>query len=314
MIVQQILRGDVRAAARLMRRVDDGDPAAAKVLHALFSETGKAHIVGVTGNPGAGKSTLVDMLIQAFRRTGRTVGVVAVDASSPFSGGAILGDRIRMQRHATDPGVFIHSLATRGHLGGLSRSTNDVITIMDSMGFDLILVETVGVGQDEVDIVKTAHTSVVVLVPGMGDDIQIMKAGILEIADIFVVNKADRPGAEKLVAELEALQKMLSDAQGHKQVPIIKTVAPNNQGVEELSAEIDRHKAFLAKSGQMAFRERTRLFEAVASIARESFDVDFRTVFEEMDRTEGILQKLVDRKMSPYEISMKIVNTFRHGE
>ena len=197
-----ILAGDVRAAARLMRDLDDRRPGALAALKALFPHTGKAYVVGITGNPGAGKSTVVDALIAHYRAAGERVGVVAVDPTSPFSGGAILGDRIRMQRHALDPGVFIRSLATRGHLGGLSRSTFDVAHVLDAMGFERILIETVGVGQDEVDVMRAAHTTVVVTVPGLGDDIQAIKAGLLEVADVLVVNKADREGADRTERDL----------------------------------------------------------------------------------------------------------------
>jgi len=290
-----------------MRKADDRDPSAATELDALFPHTGRAHVVGITGNPGAGKSTLVDMLMQTFRSSGRKVGVVAVDPSSPYTGGAILGDRIRMQRHAADPGVFIRSLATRGHLGGLTRSTNDVVTILDAMGFDIILVETVGVGQDEIDIVKTAHTSVVVLVPGMGDDIQIMKAGILEIADIFVVNKADRPGAERVVAELGTLQNILSQNEGFVPVPILKTVAPSNQGTEELATAIDNHRSTLTSNGKLADRDRTRLLETVWSIVRESLDLRFKEVFDVRDQADGILTRLEERKLSPHALAQELV-------
>ncbi|MBI5610317.1 MAG: methylmalonyl Co-A mutase-associated GTPase MeaB, partial [Deltaproteobacteria bacterium] len=206
-----VLAGDVRAAARLMRLLDDRDPSATEVLRKLYPHTGRARVLGITGNPGSGKSTLTSRLIGKYRALGLKVGVLAVDPSSPFSGGAILGDRIRMMEHAADPGVFIRSLATRGALGGLSRSTADSVHVLDAMGCDVVIIETVGVGQDEIDIVRTAETTVVVLVPGLGDDIQAIKAGILEIADIFVVNKADIDGAERTVADLRGLQMLLSE-------------------------------------------------------------------------------------------------------
>jgi LAO/AO transport system kinase len=222
--VERVLGGDVRAAARLMREVDDRSPAARAALKALHPHTGRGYIVGITGNPGAGKSTVVDGLIAHYRARGERVGVVAVDPTSPFSGGAILGDRIRMQRHATDDGVFIRSLATRGHLGGLSRSTFDVVAVLDAMGYQRILVETVGVGQDEVDVMKAAHTSVVVTVPGLGDDIQAIKAGILEIADVLVVNKADREGADRTERDLMHMLDLRADGE-RKEVEILRTIA-----------------------------------------------------------------------------------------
>ncbi len=238
MLAEKVLAGDARAAARLMRDLDDRVPAAIDELRALHPHTGRAFVLGVTGNPGAGKSTVVDGLIERYRKRGKRVGVVAVDPTSPFSGGAILGDRIRMQRHATDDGVFIRSLATRGHLGGLSRSTGDVVAVLDAMGFDVVIIETVGVGQDEVEIVSTAHTAVVVTVPGLGDDIQAIKAGILEIADVLVVNKADRDGADRTVRDLTHML----DLRGGHPVDIVKTVATTGQGIDELVAAIDRHQ------------------------------------------------------------------------
>src|SRR5258707_4726437 len=200
-LAKRVLQGDLRAASRLMRQIEDGVPASTQSLRELFPKTGRTYVVGITGPPGAGKSTLTDRLIAGLRQQGTTVGVLAVDPTSPFTGGAILGDRVRMQSHATDPGVFIRSLATRGHLGGLSRATGDCIRVMDAMGWDVVIVETAGVGQDEIDIAQLAHTTVVVVVPGMGDDIQPIKAGILEVADVFAVNKADLDGADRLGPE-----------------------------------------------------------------------------------------------------------------
>lgn len=237
-----VLDGQVRAAARAMRWADDRDPRADALLSALHPHSGRARIVGVTGNPGSGKSTLCDALVAGWRARGLTVGVVAVDPSSPFSGGAILGDRIRMHRHYTDPGVFIRSLATRGHLGGLSASTLDTASILDAMGRDVVLIETVGVGQDEVDIVRAADTTVVVLVPGLGDEVQALKAGILEIADVFCINKADRDGVDRLERELAGMQEL--DRQGGRATrPIVRTVATRADGVDDLLAAIDDHVA-----------------------------------------------------------------------
>jgi LAO/AO transport system kinase len=244
--ISAILHGDIRAGARLMRDIDDRRPAAMSALKALFPHTGKAYITGITGNPGAGKSTVVDAMIAHYRAAGERVGVVCVDPTSPFSGGAILGDRIRMQRHALDNDVFIRSLATRGYLGGLSRSTFDIVAVLDAMGYTRILVETVGVGQDEVDVMKAAHTTVVVTVPGLGDDIQAIKAGLLEIADVLVVNKADREGADR--TERDLLHMLDLRAHGErKEVEIVRTIATRGtaagSGIAELGAAIEQHRA-----------------------------------------------------------------------
>ena len=243
--IQPILAGDVRAAARLMRDLDDRRPDAMAALKALFPHTGRAYMIGITGNPGAGKSTVVDALIAHYRAAGEKVGVVAVDPTSPFSGGAILGDRIRMQRHALDPGVFIRSLATRGHLGGLSRSTFDVATVLDAMGHERVLIETVGVGQDEVDVMRAAHTTVVVTVPGLGDDIQAIKSGLLEVADVLVVNKADREGADR--AERDLMHMLDLRTGERKDVTIVRTIATRGtaegSGIAELAAAVEAHRA-----------------------------------------------------------------------
>ena len=300
MLADKILRGNVRAGARLMRWADDRDPRAVPELQALYPHTGKAHIVGFTGNPGSGKSTLVNAAVRTLRQAGKRVGVVAIDPSSPYTGGAILGDRIRMQKHSGDPGVFIRSLATRGNLGGLSRSTNDVVTVLDAMGFDVVIVETVGVGQDEVDIVKTAHTSVVVLVPGLGDDIQSMKAGILEIADIFVVNKADRDGAERVVGDLQYLQHLLSTSAGHPTIPILKTVAPQSQGIEEMVQAISDHRTDLEAAGRLAAREEDRARETLQRMLMERFLVHVEAAERDGLDIEAVIADLVARRQDPY--------------
>lgn len=248
-LAEKILQGDIRAAARLMRDVDDGFASALAELKILYPHTGRAYIIGITGPPGAGKSTLTDQLTAAFRRQGKRVGIVAVDPTSPFTGGAILGDRIRMNRHADDAGVFIRSLATRGALGGISRSTGEVVNIMDAMGMDIVIIETVGVGQDEIDIVRMAHTTAVVMVPGLGDDIQAIKAGILEIADVFVVNKADRDGADRTARELAVMLEMGNRREGEWLPKVMKTEASRGVGIDELVTEVETHRAHLFSSG-----------------------------------------------------------------
>ncbi|MEO8434546.1 MAG: methylmalonyl Co-A mutase-associated GTPase MeaB [Pyrinomonadaceae bacterium] len=242
-LAERVASGDPRAIARAISQVENADEGAADLMKAIFPQTGRALIVGITGAPGAGKSSLVDKLALFYRQHGERVGIVAVDPSSPFSGGAILGDRIRMQALGLDRGVFIRSMATRGNLGGLARATVDAVAILDAAGFEKIIVETVGVGQDEVEIVKTADVSVVVLVPGMGDDIQTIKAGIMEIGDVFVINKADREGVLRTEKELEALLS-LAAREDQWSSPIVKTVATENKGVEALAAAINSYREF----------------------------------------------------------------------
>jgi LAO/AO transport system kinase len=244
--IERLRSGDPRALARAISTVENRSPDAADLLKALFPHSGKARILGMTGAPGAGKSTLVDQLAKHYRREGKTLGIIAVDPTSPYTGGAILGDRIRMQDHHSDPGIYIRSMATRGSLGGLARTTADVATVLDASGKDLILIETVGVGQDEVDIVRVADITVVILVPGMGDDVQTIKAGIMEIADIFVINKSDRDGAENVEREIRAMQTLASRQDGWTP-PIVKTVATEGKGVEELAAAIAGYEAYLQK-------------------------------------------------------------------
>ena len=243
-LVQKILQGDIRAAARLMSMIENATQGAIPALKALYPHTGKAYVVGVTGPPGSGKSTLVDGITEELRRLDKAVGIVAVDPTSPFTGGAILADRIRMQRHSLDPGVFIRSMATRGHLGGLARATNDVVDILDAAGKDYVIIETVGVGQDEVEVVKAAHSSLVVAVPGLGDEIQAIKAGIMEIGDLFVVNKADRDGADKTVTEIEMMLHLGMPTEGW-QPKVLKTAAVKGEGIAELTRAILEHQAFM---------------------------------------------------------------------
>lgn len=333
---QRVLEGDVRAASRLMRNIDDGAPGATAELQALFPKTGRAYVIGITGSPGAGKSTLTDRLIAHYRKLGKTVGVIAVDPTSPFTGGAILGDRIRMQDHATDPGVFIRSLATRGNLGGLSRATGDCIRVMDAMGRDVVIVETVGVGQDELDIAQMAHTTIVVVVPGMGDDIQAIKAGILEVADVFAVNKADLDGSDRTVRELRMMLELrhavrappLDHDAYHRMVrakaegtppaaepaaepewepPILKVVAARDQGVDKLVQAVEDHRAFLDSSGTRAVKERTRAAMQFVTLLRERL---LRSALERLERERGQLDevagRIAARQADPYALAEEL--------
>jgi len=325
-LAERVLKGDVRAASRLMRDIDDGEGDAIAALRTLFPSTGRAYVLGITGSPGSGKSTLVDRLIAALRAQGQTVGVIAVDPTSPFSGGAILGDRIRMQEHATDPGVFIRSLATRGNLGGLSRATGDCIRVMDAMGLDWILVETVGVGQDEIDIAQMAHTTVVVLVPGMGDDVQAIKAGILEVADIFAVNKSDLDGADRVVRELRSMLELRhaihaaprpetgprgdgASAAGREEweTPIVKVIAAKNQGVEQLLKLVQSHREFLDRSGERKVRERVRAEMQFLTLLRDRL---MRSALGRLERERGrldqVTSRIAEREADPYELAEEL--------
>ena len=269
--VDRVVAGEIRDAARLMRDLDDRLPSAIEELKTLYKHCGKGFIIGITGNPGAGKSTLVDALISVYRKAGHKVGVVCVDPTSPFSGGAILGDRIRMQRHFGDDGVFIRSLATRGQLGGLSRSTFDVVSVLDAMGYERIIIETVGVGQDEIEIMKTAHTSVVVTVPGLGDDIQAIKAGILEIADVLVVNKADREGSDRAIRDLIHMLDLRGRV-GRQDVEIVKCIATlgtrPESGIDDVAKAIDDHRERSAvdAAARRAMRAKAHIGELIRGL------------------------------------------------
>ncbi|NVB78980.1 MAG: methylmalonyl Co-A mutase-associated GTPase MeaB [Kofleriaceae bacterium] len=307
--IQPILNGEVRAAARLMRDLDDRRPEALDMLKALFPHTGKAYVIGITGNPGAGKSTVVDAMIAHYRAAGEKVGVVAVDPTSPFSGGAILGDRIRMQRHALDPGVFIRSLATRGHLGGMSRSTFDVAHVLDAMGYTRILIETVGVGQDEVEVMRAAHTTVVVTVPGLGDDIQAIKAGLLEVADVLVVNKADREGADRTERDL---MHMLDLRTGdRKDVEIVRTIATRGtaegSGIAELAAAIETHRGKAWQGEGAAERAINRATAQLAELVRAQLADRATRAMAARGGLHEIAQSVAERQRDPWTIAEELV-------
>ena len=308
--VARIVGGEVRTAARLMRDLDDRRPEAHAALAALFPRTGKAMIVGITGNPGAGKSTVVDALIGHYRAAGERVGVVAIDPTSPFTGGAILGDRIRMQRHATDDGVFIRSLATRGHLGGLSRSTFDVVAVLDAMGFDRILIETVGVGQDEVEVMKAAHTSVVVTVPGLGDDIQAIKAGLLEIADVLVINKADREGADRTEHDLLHMLDLRADGE-RKDVEILRTIANRGgagSGIAQLAAAIDRHRDRTWAGAVGQARALARASAQIAELVRALLADRAEALLRAHGGVDALAAAVVDRTRDPWSLATALVD------
>jgi LAO/AO transport system kinase len=338
-LVQGVLADEPRAVARAMRIVDDRAPGCGELLKALWPHTGKAWVLGVTGNPGAGKSTLSDRLIAAYRARGQKVGVVAVDPTSPYSGGAILGDRIRMSRHAMDGGVFIRSVATRGHLGGLSRSARDAVRVLDASAHDVVLVETVGVGQDELEVTRTAHSTLVVMAPGMGDEVQAIKAGILEIADAFAVNKADREGADATVRDLELMialgnetVRALSRTRGHAThgageghvrppstgsptggegwtPPIVKCVATNGQGVDAVVSALDGHRLWVEGSAAGKARRRERLAEEVRDALREAL-IDAATHDLGSSLEEAALA-VEERATDPYTATERLVEAFR---
>src|SRR5215469_14171048 len=304
-LISAVRSGDARALARAISIVENRHVGWSKLLKSLFPHTGKARILGLTGAPGAGKSTLVDQLAKHYRKENQTVGIVAVDPTSPYTGGAILGDRIRMQDHYSDPGIYIRSMATRGSLGGLARTTADVTTVLDASGRDRILIETVGVGQDEIDIVRLADITVVILVPGMGDDVQTIKAGIMEIADIFVINKSDREGAERVEREIRALQ-TLAVRKDHWTPPIVKTVASQGLGIQELARAIGDYEAHLKKENLVLKRNIENWQERLVEMLRDALLDKAR---EEM--TDGkaarYAEEVAEHKRDPYTLVEEIV-------
>jgi len=317
-IEKKIKAGDVRAASRLIRNIEDGIPEAKESIKRIFHNTGNAQVIGITGSPGAGKSTIVDALIQNNRKKGNSVGVLAVDPTSPFTGGATLGDRIRMQRHAEDTSVFIRSLATRGSLGGLSRAVGNAIHVMDAMGKDIILVETVGTGQQEVEIINHAHTVIVVLVPGMGDEIQVIKAGIMEIADIFVINKADREGTRKLQRELMTMLDMSPALPGGWYPPILtigNAFKPETfeKDIDVLSDKINEHKEHLLDSKLMADRLRRKTIHELTEALRASILEPVMKILVDTGELDQMVDKLLRKETDPCTLSEEIASKYLQG-
>jgi len=315
--VNKIKAGDVRTASRLIRNLEDGVDEARTTIKHIFPLTGKAHVIGITGSPGAGKSTLVDGLVECFRKREKTVGVLAVDPTSPFTGGAILGDRIRMQRHAEDPGVFVRSLATRGALGGLAKAVGDAIHVMDVMGMDMVIVETVGTGQQEVDIINHSHTVIVVLIPGMGDEIQAIKAGIMEIADLFVINKADREGSSKLRRELMAMLDMAppNTFPGGWRPPIIRVenaFEPEGFGksLEELTATIVEHYQHLVKHDLLGSRIRRKAVVELNEAVRNCMLEPVLKRLVASGEMEKMVEMLLKKESDPYTLAENIAGRY----
>jgi LAO/AO transport system kinase len=315
--VDRIRAGDVRALARAISTVEDNGPESRELLKSLFNFTGRARVIGLTGAPGAGKSTLVDQLAREYRKQERTVGILAVDPTSPYTGGAILGDRIRMQSHHADSGIYIRSMATRGNLGGLARTTTDAATILDAAGKDIVLIETVGVGQDEIDIVRLADVTVVILVPGMGDDVQTIKAGIMEIADIFVINKSDREGADRVEREIRSMQS-LAIRSDKWTPPIIKTVAMDGRGIPELAAAIVNYEQFLEQKDLLLKKKISSWRERLIEMLRDSLLERLLSECLPEEEIARLAAEIAEHKRDPYSLVEEIVGSFEnethHGD
>jgi LAO/AO transport system kinase len=304
---ERVRSGDMRSLARAITAVENRTPEAIPLLKELFPSSGHARVIGLTGAPGAGKSTLVDQLAKEYRRHQQTVGIIAVDPTSPYTGGAILGDRIRMQSHTDDPGIYIRSMATRGSLGGLARATSDVSTVLDASGRDIVLIETVGVGQDEVDIVRLADVTVVVLVPGMGDDVQAIKAGIMEIADVFVINKSDRDGAERMEREIRALQS-LAMRKDNWTPPIVKTVASEGIGMAELAEAIASYEEFLKKGDLLRSKKVENWRERLVEMLRDELLNRVLREHAGNGRVAQFAAEIAEHKRDPYDIVEQLID------
>lgn len=305
-LIGDLLEGNRRALARMISMVENSDPLKYKLLQSLYPHTGKAYVIGITGAPGSGKSTLADRLLKEMRREGLTVGVIAVDPTSPFTGGAILGDRIRMQDHALDPGVFIRSMGTRGNLGGLSRATREAIQVLDAFGKNFVLVETVGVGQSEVDIVRTADTTVVVLTPAGGDSVQTIKAGIMEIADIFVINKADLPGSERTAGEVSAMLDM--KGQYDWRPPVISTVTLREEGIGALWQSIQKHRAFLEESGRLHSVRKERVNRELTEQVEYLVKSNVWDQIRKQNPLDKLIEEIVLRQRDPYSTARDLLS------
>ncbi len=308
-LVEGVLAGRRRELARLISMIENEDPAAAEALSLIYKHTGHAHIIGITGPPGSGKSTIVTRLTGEYRKRGKTVGIIAVDPSSPFSGGALLGDRIRMQEHSLDKGVFVRSMGSRGHLGGIARATSDVVRAIDASGKDIIMVETVGAGQSEVEIIDIAHTVIVTDVPGSGDDIQAIKAGIMEIADIFVVNKKDLPGADKKVVEINAMLD-LDQNMGMWRPPIVLTNARTGEGIPELADKIEEHMKYLIESGTLEKKGLQRSREELEQLMEYRLTQELLTHLQNSPEYESAIRKIAKRDDDPYTVAQRLIAEF----
>jgi len=309
-LLDKFFEGDTRALSRVITLVENRSPDSFALLQRLFPMSGNAQVFGITGSPGSGKSTLVDRMAAAYRRQGNVLAVIAVDPSSPFTGGAILGDRIRMQTPATDAGVYIRSMATRGHLGGLATATTDVVTVLDAAGKNPILIETVGVGQDEIDIVKLADVSIVVLVPGMGDDVQALKAGIMEIGDIFVINKCDRPGVEAMERVVLATLSLAHRPDGW-QPPLIKTIATEGRGIDELIENIQRYHSFFQNSPARLEKKKDAAKQRLITLLEERLvNAAVQQIFPD-GQIENVISEIADRRRDPYSVVDDVIRNLR---